>query len=79
MSQVMGFGFPAGERLRCDNPVCDELAVNMAKVSDKDGGERDVCGCDVHFEQLLKGHANVLKRVKLRKPGERNHETKTPT
>lgn len=70
MTQVMGFGFPGGERLRCDNPVCDELAVNLAKVSGP-SGEKEVCGCTEHFDQLLTGQS-VLNRIRLKKPGERN-------
>lgn len=70
MSQVMGFGFPAGDRLRCDNPLCDEYAQHMCKVPGTDG-DREIFGCDTHIDQLITGQ-RMLSRVKLRKPGERN-------
>jgi hypothetical protein len=76
MSQVLGFGFPAGERLRCDNPICDELAEHSAKASGPDG-DRDIFGCTTHFEQLL-SNQNVTQRTKLKKPGERNHQEDLP-
>jgi hypothetical protein len=71
MSQVLGFGFPAGERLRCDNPICDELADHLGKAAAPDG-EKEIFGCTTHFDQLCTGYVNITSRVKLRKPGERN-------
>lgn len=70
MSQVLGYGFPHGDRLRCENPICDELAEHLAKVPGPEG-EREILGCNTHFEQLCTGQ-QVKERVKLRKPGERN-------
>ena len=70
MSQVLNYGFPQGERMYCDNPVCNELATNLAKTPSAEG-EREIFGCPVHFDQLLTGQS-VLRRIKLNKPGYRN-------
>jgi hypothetical protein len=70
MSQVLGFGFPAGARLRCDHPMCDELAEHTAKTPGPDG-EKEIFGCSAHFEQMIT-RLHLSQRVKLRKPGERN-------
>ena len=74
MSQVMGFGFPQGEMLRCDHPSCTELAGNIGFVRVPGGEEakpREIYGCDAHFEQMRASQL-CYKQVKLRKPGERN-------
>lgn len=70
MSQVLQFGIPHGFRLRCDNPVCDELADNIAKVSRGDE-THEVFGCKTHFNQLV-ADQNVTRVIVLNKPGERN-------
>jgi hypothetical protein len=72
MSQVLNFGFPQGERLRCDNPLCDELANRIAKVPNALGdGDREIFGCTTHFDQLIWGQ-RVIQHIKLVKEGERN-------
>lgn len=70
MSQVLNYGLPHGERLRCENPVCDELAEHLVKTPGADG-DREILGCATHIDQLCVGQ-NVTSRIKLRKPGERN-------
>jgi len=72
MSQVLGFGFPSGERLLCENPACTELATFQAKIGD---GKTDLFGCGEHINQLTLSH-RLLRLVKLEKPGERNPEPK---
>lgn len=70
MSQVLQYGFPTGERLRCDNPLCDELAEHTAKIASSDG-EKEIFGCSTHIEQLCTDRM-VTQMRKLKKPGERN-------
>lgn len=70
MSQVLQYGIPSGFRLRCDNPICDELADSLAKVAHPEG-EREVFGCKQHFTQLIAGQ-NIVRVIRLMKPGERN-------
>ena len=68
---VLMHGFPNLERLRCDHPVCDELATNLIHTKDKDEREGERFACTTHCAQMQIGQPNV-KVEKLKVAGERN-------
>lgn len=70
MSQVLKFGVPQSDGLRCDNPACSELAnVSLTFHSIPD----EVFACTEHVPGMqLRG--KVKRFTKLTVPGSRNKE-----
>lgn len=71
---VLKFGLPARERLRCENPICDELAQWRIALTVKEEGvnaPEEIFACTVHSAQLQIGRP-VVRVEKLTEPGERN-------
>jgi hypothetical protein len=76
---VLRYGFPNRESLRCDNPVCDELAQHCMILTETNtkGDPVLVFACNTHNAQLQVGRP--IKRVeRLKVAGERNLPTLPP-
>jgi hypothetical protein len=70
---VLQFNMPTREGLRCDHPVCYELATNRIELSGYEPGNtlKEIWACTVHCAQLQIGKP-INGVQKLRMPGERN-------
>lgn len=71
MTQVLGFGFPSKESLRCEAPACEELATSCTTFQ---GSPTELFSCQRHHDALVKSQGSpMIRRFEvLTTPGERN-------
>jgi hypothetical protein len=72
----MGFNFPQGGRLLCENPICEASATTIAQLPvpagvDPTGTPPEICGCAEHINQLIIGK-RVVRLIQLKVAGRRN-------
>lgn len=68
---VLKFGVPNSESLRCDHPVCNELATHLLLIGPKKEGAIERFACNDHAAQMQIGLA-ITGVERLKKAGERN-------
>jgi hypothetical protein len=72
MSQVLKYGVPQSDNLRCDNPACSELANYSIRFA---GASNEVFACAEHLPGMRVTQGGEVKRlVKLTVPGSHNKE-----
>jgi hypothetical protein len=70
---VLRYGFPNRENLRCENPICNELAEHRIVLRSMEGTRdpTEAFACTAHSAQLQIGRP-IIRIEKLKIAGERN-------
>lgn len=79
MSQVLRYGMPVSDGLRCENPACNELATFEVKLT-RGRNEETTFQCNEHRPVIMADpNIKVLRFTKLVQPGSRNPDAQPKT